>query len=56
MSITDCFESNKKYISETDSFLYHFDQKNPQKSASQQKEIEAYANLFYRRDTKVKTE
>lgn len=47
------FRVNKKYISETDRFLAHFDQKNPNKSLSQQKEIEDYQRLFYKRDIKT---
>ena len=49
------FKSNKKYLSETDHFLACFDQKNPQKSYSQQQEIEKYQNLFYNRDTKTQS-
>lgn len=54
MSIKNCFKTNKNYVSKTDSFLHQFDLKNPQKSLSQQKEIDEYKRIFYRRDAKTK--
>jgi len=52
-TITHRFKSNKKYISEIDQFLACFDQKQPQPSRSQQKEIAEYQNVFYHRDIKT---
>jgi len=52
-SIINGLKADKKYISETDSFLTQFDKKNPNKSASQQKEIENYQALYQQRDTKI---
>lgn len=52
-SIINGLKADKKYISETDTFLTQFDQKNPNKSQSQQKEIENYQTVFHQRDTKI---
>ncbi|BBB15470.1 uncharacterized protein RVIR1_09970 [Candidatus Rickettsiella viridis] len=52
-SIINGLKADKKYISETDSFLTQFDKKNPNKSLSQQKEIENYQALYQQRDTKI---
>jgi len=49
-TIMSRLKTNKKYISETDQFLACFDQRQPQPSRSQQKEIEEYQHLFYHRD------
>jgi hypothetical protein len=46
-------KADKKYISEADVFLTHFDQKHPNKSSSQQKEIENYQMVFQQRDIKT---
>lgn len=52
-SIINGFKADKKHISETDMFLTQFDQKYPNKSQSQQKEIENYQTVFYQRDIKI---
>lgn len=52
-SIINGLKADKKYISETDIFLTQFDKKNPNKSPSQQKEIENYQALYQQRDTKI---
>ncbi|WP_218814534.1 CBU_0585 family protein [Rickettsiella endosymbiont of Dermanyssus gallinae] len=52
-SIINGLKADKKYISETDTFLTQFDKKNPSKSPSQQKEIENYQALYQQRDTKI---
>lgn len=52
-SIINGLKADKKYISETDTFLAQFDKKHPNKSASQQKEIENYQTVFHQRDTKI---
>ncbi len=45
----------KSYVSEAGEFLKNFDQKNPELSESQKKEIKKHENLFNRvRDTRVK--
>ena len=54
ISLIKCFKSDKKYVSEADNFLTRFDQQNPNKSQSQEKEIEEYQNLYYQRDIKAK--
>jgi hypothetical protein len=38
------------YVSDADKFLQNFDQQHPQKSKSQQKEIEKYRRIFNLRD------
>lgn len=47
------YQSNKKYVSEIDEFLYHFDL-TAKKSQSQEKESKEYQSLFYQRDTQTK--
>lgn len=38
------------FVSEIDQFLSKFDQKHPQKSLSQQKEMTKYRRIYYLRD------
>ena len=52
-SIVNGLMANKTYISEIDMFLTQFDQKHPNKSQSQQKEIENYQIVFRQRDIKI---
>jgi hypothetical protein len=56
MSLIKYFKSEKNYISEPDRFLTRFDQQYPNKSTSQQKEIEEYQNLFNHRDMTTKNQ
>lgn len=42
----------KKFISEIDIFLAEFDENNPNKSQSQEQEIEKYKTVFAKRDKK----
>jgi hypothetical protein len=46
---------NKAYVSDADQFIHAFDQKNPQRSTSQEKEIAKHHDIFNRkRDQRVK--
>lgn len=45
------FEIDKHYVSPYDKFLQKFDQDNPDKSASQLKEIEKHRIIAAKRDT-----
>ncbi len=46
---------NKAYVSDADQFIQAFDQKNPQRSASQEKEVAKHHDIFNRtRDQRVK--
>jgi hypothetical protein len=45
---------DKAFVSEYDLFLATFDKKNPEKSASQQKEIDKYRPIFEARDGEIK--
>ena len=44
------FEIDKRYVSPIDKFLQQFDQDHPEKSASQQKEIEKHRIIAEKRD------
>ena len=41
-------KKERAYLSPTDLFLQEFEQKHPEKSASQVKEIAKHKNIFYR--------
>jgi hypothetical protein len=46
------FAKNKDmdYVSDVEKFMHQFDQKHPQQSLSQQKEIKKFKRIFYLRD------
>lgn len=46
---------DRNFISKIDQFLTTFDKRHPEKSASQEKEIEAYQVLTMQRDIKDNT-
>jgi hypothetical protein len=45
--------SDRNFVSEIDRFLADFDKRHPEKSVSQEKEIEQYQVLMMKRDTKT---
>jgi len=47
------FNIDRRYVSEIDKFLTHFDQQHSKKSKSQQQEIDQYQDLFCKRDFKT---
>lgn len=44
---------NRNFVSEIDEFLDAFDKRHPEKSASQEQEIEQYQLLMTKRDIKL---
>ncbi len=44
---------DKNFVSDIDKFLVEFDKRHPQKSASQEQEIEQYRVLMAKRDIKT---
>lgn len=44
---------DRNFISEIDRFLTTFDKRHPERSASQEKDIEKYQVLIMQRDTKT---
>lgn len=44
---------DKNFVSDIDKFLADFDKRHPQKSASQEQEIEQYYALMAKRDIKT---
>lgn len=44
---------DKNFVSDIDKFLADFDKRHPQKSASQEQEIEQYCALMAKRDIKT---
>jgi hypothetical protein len=54
-SIKNNFNPDRNFVSEIDKFLAAFDKRHPEKSASQEQEIEQYQALMAKRDTKIDT-
>lgn len=52
-SIKKQLNPDKNFISDIDRFLGDFDKRHPQKSASQEQEIEQYQTLMVKRDIKT---
>lgn len=56
MSNTYIEDLDKAYVSEYDLFLQEFDQKHPQKTASQQQEIKKHRLIAMKRDNALASE
>ncbi len=50
--ITKKLNPDRNFVSEIDQFLVAFDKRHPEKSASQEQEIEVYQTLMTKRDIK----
>lgn len=54
-SIKKKLNPDKNFVSDIDRFLADFDKRHPQKSASQEQEIEQYQTLMAKRDIKTQS-
>jgi hypothetical protein len=52
-TIKNQLKPDRNFVSDIDQFLAAFDKRHPEKSASQQQEIEQYQALMTKRDTKT---
>lgn len=52
-TIKNKLKPDRNFVSDIDQFLTAFDKRHPEKSASQQQEIEQYQTLMTKRDTKT---
>jgi hypothetical protein len=54
-AIKNKLKTDRNFISDIDQFLAAFDKRHPEKSASQEQEIESYQTLNTKRDIKTDT-